>query len=449
MKTDNPPMNPFNYTSMKLVNQIKDIFERALKIGIDPDLGFAEKLRIELSNQFVLIGGPLLVLHTIFNIIGPKIVLDYYFTSVWLLLLVSSITLNYFKKHKLSRLFMIIFGATYVSLIHYLFGAETRMEAMYLLFVIASIYFFDNKVSVWIISYVLILYLSMTIYALFFPPPRSEKIIESGPIGYFLFSVLSVYFLTRKVMSENNKYYGIIREKNLELKDRNEALSRFNHIVSHDLKEPIRSIVSFSKLLKRNLGKPNERDEFLNFIINSGNQLNNLVEDIRDFQEVDSKSFKIEPIFIHKLVEEVKDYLQELIRQSNAVVLCEQFPLIYTSKSALFLLLKNLIENGLKYNDSEFPVIEISGSSMKNELKVYVKDNGIGISEEYFDQVFVMFKRLNATKSKGSGLGLNIAKKTINRLGGNLEIVSSTLGVGTTFMISLKMQNERKPAQVF
>ena len=120
----------------------------------------------------------------------------------------------------------------------------------------------------------------------------------------------------------------------------------------------------------------------------------------------------------------------------NGEIIFDQLPKIYTSSSLLTVIFKNLIENGLKYNKSEKPQVTIQYQQNSNEHIYLFTDNGIGIENKYFDYIFHMFKRLESRSKQGSGLGLGLVKKSVEKLGGNIS-VASELGVGSTFTLKL------------
>ena len=131
------------------------------------------------------------------------------------------------------------------------------------------------------------------------------------------------------------------------------------------------------------------------------------------------------------------DNLQESIKKYNGEVVVNSLPTINSSNAFLFTTLKNLIENGLKYNQSPTPTVEVSYHTTETHHQIIVSDNGIGIDEEYHEKVFEMFKRLhNRGEYEGSGIGLAIVKLVIEKLDGTIEI-ESKVGKGTVFKILL------------
>lgn len=264
----------------------------------------------------------------------------------------------------------------------------------------------------------------------------------------FLFGLIVVFgalFQKRKYNKRLEKEVEN-RTKDLEhannlLVSSNEELDQFNKILSHDLKEPLRSIVGFSTLAKKKISAESKIGEYLNIIGNSGKQLHQLIEDVNAFQRIGSDSDKKpEETNIQLLINTILDSISILLMENNAQIKYQNLPTIKTHKLFLFLVFKNLIENGLKYNESVIPIIEISYQKKNNTHLFLFKDNGIGIAPQFQDRVFGMFKRLNDRSTySGSGMGLSISKKMMAKLNGTISIIESEEGKGSTFQVSIPM----------
>lgn len=241
---------------------------------------------------------------------------------------------------------------------------------------------------------------------------------------------------SKKLQLEVEQKTKTLQVVNSDLATKNIELKRFNHIVSHDLKEPLRSIVSFSNILQQTSKENPTVQEYTGYIINSGKQLYSLIEDIIKFQEFDQMNFRLEEVNLSEVLNNVTVSLSNYITDRNAVVQYEQLPTIKHSSSALFLIFKNLIENGIKYNKQQIPLIEISSQEIEGNIHLSFKDNGIGIEQNYFDQVFIMFKRLHArTEYQGSGIGLAFSQKVAKQMKSSIVISKSEINGGTTFTL--------------
>jgi light-regulated signal transduction histidine kinase (bacteriophytochrome) len=259
-----------------------------------------------------------------------------------------------------------------------------------------------------------------------------EYIVQSATIQYFIFSIVLSLAIIGKVLIENKSNHKLLKLQNSKMQTQNEELMRFNYIISHDLKEPIRSIVGLTGLLAKKTN--GENSDISSEIVTLGTRLNNMVNDIVKFQEIDKISQNIESFSLSEIIENIKSNISKTLTKSDAVITHHGVDQISGLKTCVYLILKNLIENSIKYNNKK-PVITIQCSTENCHYSITVTDNGIGIPDIYQDEVFVMFKRLNQIKSeKGSGLGLSISKKIAQKDGATLEILKSG-NEGTTFIL--------------
>jgi signal transduction histidine kinase len=231
-----------------------------------------------------------------------------------------------------------------------------------------------------------------------------------------------------------------VAERTKELEQANYELRTFNYIASHDIKEPIRNIGGHAGLIFRKL--PADLKESLGVyfttIQRSTKQLYTLIEDFADYTTMSkNETIETEEIDLNYLASSVIENLQESIQKYNGQVLLSDLPTIQSSNSLLFAIFKNLIENGLKYNQSEKPTVNLGYNTTETHHEIIVSDNGIGMSEAYHHRVFEMFKRLhNRGDYEGSGIGLAIVKLCVNKLDGNLRLESEE-GEGSIFIIQL------------
>lgn len=233
-----------------------------------------------------------------------------------------------------------------------------------------------------------------------------------------------------------------LTETNSELMESNKELERFAFIASHDLKTPLHNIIKFSGLLKHKLEPEVNGDikDYLSFIIQGGKRMNFLIEDVLEYSKLsrpDNGGHK-EIIDLNQLVDDIARSISEYLDSRNAsIVIANPLPSVFWCHSKIFMLFKNLIENGVKYNESLEPTITIRTTEENGKLDLFFSDNGIGIGEEYHEKIFLMFTRLhNQTEYEGSGLGLAACKKIVEEFGGTIHCERQTQS-GTTFRISI------------
>lgn len=231
-----------------------------------------------------------------------------------------------------------------------------------------------------------------------------------------------------------------LHNANKELQQANYELKAFNHIASHDIKEPIRNINSFVGLIQR--GIPDEIKSNLDFhfktIKRNTSQLYTLVEDFSKYTTLSREQvLNLRDVDLNVVTQSLQDNFQEFLEDKNGKIINYGLPILHTSPSMIYVTLKHLVENGLKYNNSERPTVEISYQSTDNQHQIIVSDNGIGIEKEYHERIFEMFKRLHERGAyKGSGIGLAIVKLMVEKLNGTISLESEK-GKGSRFMIEL------------
>ena len=247
-----------------------------------------------------------------------------------------------------------------------------------------------------------------------------------------------------------------LKQSNEKLVKSNKELERFAYIASHDLKEPLRNIVSFTRLIERRLPESADKSirDYMSFVINNSRQMHLLIEDVLEFSRIDSLRAKEDSTAdLNEVVAMVCGVLGSTLTEENVELDIGILPKVNAHSSHLFLVFKNLLENGIKYNQSSHPIIKISCEQVGDFHQITVTDNGIGIDPQYSEQIFGMFKRLhNREEYQGSGLGLSICRKVINTYGGQIW-VESEIGAGSRFTFSLPVsppvsKNEKNKSEV-
>jgi PAS domain S-box-containing protein len=231
------------------------------------------------------------------------------------------------------------------------------------------------------------------------------------------------------------------------LKRSNEDLERFAYIASHDLQEPLRNVVSFSQLLSRRYkGKMDpDADEFIDYIVEGGKRMQALISDLLEYSRINTRQEPFKPVDCEEIIAGVLQNLFFTIQESNAVIETTPLPQVIADPTQLGLVFQNLIANAIKFRGEEPPYIHISAEKIDHHWKFAVRDNGIGIDPSFHDRVFEIFQRLHTReKYPGTGVGLAIVKKIIERHGGQIW-VESEVGKGSTFFFTLPQAIGEKP----
>lgn len=239
------------------------------------------------------------------------------------------------------------------------------------------------------------------------------------------------YTLVTAIDSTHTQKEEIETTKTMErLKQSNEDLRRFAHICSHDLKEPLRTISSFSQVMRTRLDpKDDESQQYLDLIIKNTFYMKNLIEDLLRYSEYEFHPQNLNEEPVGDILQDVLNILSSKIKERRALIrMQDTFPeTIFCNKTQITQVFQNIIDNGIKFNNKKIPIVDIGYINDEHVDRFFVKDNGIGVSEEYIHQLFSMFKRLhNKNEFQGSGIGLAMCKKIIENHKGQVWIESNT-----------------------
>lgn len=234
---------------------------------------------------------------------------------------------------------------------------------------------------------------------------------------------------------------------NRELAIRNKDLEEFAYVASHDLREPLRKMISFSDLLRRDLGDAvNEKvQRDLGFIRDSAERMQRLMDDLLALSGVSRAPAKREQLALDQCVDAALQALQARIEERGAVVERDALPQVWGDRAILTQLYQNLISNGVKFNDGKPPRIHITAEKTPHRWIFGVADNGIGIGSQYAKQIFRPFHRLHGSREyEGSGIGLAICQKAVERHGGEIWVEPSRMG-GSHFRFCLGERSWARP----
>jgi len=210
-------------------------------------------------------------------------------------------------------------------------------------------------------------------------------------------------------------------------------------VASHDLQEPLRMVSSFTQLLKDQYEDTLDENalNYIDFAVDGANRMKLLINDLLDYSRVTTKANEFEEIDLEKVLDEVLFNLELVIEDNRAVIIRKSLPHVRADFVQLVRVFQNLIGNALKYRSEKSPQIHISVQKEDIKWLFTVKDNGIGIEPKNFKQIFKIFRRLhNRDEYNGTGIGLAITKRIIERHGGNIW-VESELGKGSTFYFTI------------
>jgi PAS domain S-box-containing protein len=230
-------------------------------------------------------------------------------------------------------------------------------------------------------------------------------------------------------------------EKIAELKRSNEELGQFAYIASHDLQEPLRMVASYTQLLsKRYTGRLDaDADEFIAFAVDGATRMQRLIQDLLTFSRVGTTGVELAPVSSDAAFRRASANLRGTIEDAEATITCGPLPDVHGDENQLVQLFQNLIGNAVKYRGAAAPRVHVSAAPAEEDSWSFsVADNGIGIEERYFGKIFGMFQRLHGRDEfTGTGIGLAICKKIMERHGGTIHVASRP-GQGSTFSFVLE-----------
>ncbi|HAL44632.1 MAG: hypothetical protein A2Y12_13340 [Planctomycetes bacterium GWF2_42_9] len=263
---------------------------------------------------------------------------------------------------------------------------------------------------------------------------QSQTLAQSASL--IAISLLVILLIVRRTKTKPCNCAEQIKRLNAKLEEANAEMKNFVYVASHDLREPLRKITAFGNILEKSLkDKLTEDDaENMKFMIDGATRMNNMIEGLLVYSRLSTKTLPPEAVNLNDVISQIREL--ELPAQ---IEIPETLPYVEADPAQICQLLKNLITNGIKFqNPGNTPKIIIrSKPSSDGMVRIEITDNGIGIKPEFLSSIFVMFKRLQMRNEyEGVGIGLPVCKKIVERHGGKIG-VESEFGKGSTFWFTL------------
>ncbi len=426
---------------MAIFNSIKYYYEKIVRIGFDEQMSSSDMLRLQLINQFASI---VIVAAFTYLLISIPIRYDFYdilYTSTWLTIMLVTLILNHFKRSNSAKFIFLISTLLLTTFLHFVYNHEyTGMETAFLSLILLALFLLSRKQAYAYIIITVACYLFIGSLDSLLPYPSQTFYITR--FAYFFSAIAVCTTILSKYTIEKQKQIGTTIKLNNKLIANQKQLERFNFIASHDLRSPIRNVISFSDLTHRQIKKGDKQktSEYLSYIKSSAYQMDRLLNDILELSEIDAQKvgdFNCETLDLNGIVEHTKDKLKNLIQEQNAKIIAEELSSCYANKKHFITIFEQIIDNGIRYNNSHQAVVKVWTTSDEKGLSIHFQDNGIGIEKAYQNQIFSYFKRLHPPdKYPGSGIGLGLCNKIISLYNGHIDL-NSELDHGSTFSVFL------------
>lgn len=432
------------------MKQLVKVWDTITNMGIDESVTGNEFVKIRLLNQVASISfvTTLLVSMVYFVLEIEFIAITATYSIVVLYLGVTYF--SYKKQHHISRYLYCYFQPFMVAVYILFFGGNFGETNFFAVYALVNFIMYDGKrrVQVFSVAFICLLYIFSKLYVSYYPVIWGKQTPIDDVVTFPMIMIvlgLIIYLYQRSLRESEEEQTLLIQnleKKNKELQRINEELEDFTYIASHDLKSPLRTINGNIGLAKKHLKEGDYESLMidLNFVSQSAKQMHTLVSDILEYKVLNNKQEVQEVIDLNEVITDVLNNLKALMIQKNAEVFTCTLPKVLAHSHAFSTIFQNLIENGIKYNESSKPRINIRTEEEKDTFIIAIQDNGIGIEEAYHEKIFQFFKRLhNQEKYQGTGIGLSLCKKIVRNYDGDIT-VHSEVGQGTTFKIILPIK---------
>jgi len=262
---------------------------------------------------------------------------------------------------------------------------------------------------------------------------------EAEPPDKMLLEMLTALGSQIGQFTERRRAVQQLRQASSDLARSNTDLQQFAYVASHDLFEPLRMVISFLQLLQERLTSKLDKqsEEFIRFALDGAHRMQALISDLLDYSRVGIRGRPFGPTNAEQALNAAVGNLKVAIEESGATVAHQALPTVHADAVQLTQVFQNLVGNALKFHGSKPPHIEVAAQQRDHEWCFSVSDNGIGIDPKHFNRIFEIFQRLHTRQEySGTGIGLAICKRIIERHGGRIW-VESTPGQGSTFFFTL------------
>ncbi len=429
-----------------------NFFQRMYRNGLGENEDSLAELRTSITNLIVIFTLPYVISYLpTLNKLGHSSMIYFYVTLC--LIMAYSYYLNYQRKNNLATIIVFLVSSLLVVTPILAYGRDTELQALFPIMIVFVFVLFDKTSELIAFSiYIILLYL-ISFYVLDINGALiQERVYEYDyylNMGFAIFSCGFLAYIMMKTLKnyndEQDEAFRKVEDQNRIIKKQNEEMELFTMMASHDLKTPTRTMISFLGLLDRSgeIKNPVNR-EYLDMAMSGASQLNNLILGISDFKNIGTEKTNISYEATDDIITKVRNTLG-LSSKKPISIQGENLHNIKVASTELYHIFQNLLENSIKYNESEKIIINIDSKLTETEIVFTIGDNGIGIEEKFLEYIFHPFKKLHDTSQYDStGLGLAICKKIVNNYNGTIRAESRGKGKGTKIILIFPIELLKK-----
>jgi len=277
-------------------------------------------------------------------------------------------------------------------------------------------------------------------------------VTKQAKIKWVMETVAPIYYKRKRAtlgslidVTERKQVEERLKQTTLEIQRSNTELEQFAYVISHDLQEPLRMVSSYTQLLANRYSNKldADADEFIAYAVDGAKRMQTLLHDLLEYSRIGTRGKPFSLVNCEHIVEQAMANLKIAIEESGASVNYDVLPTVMGDEGQLVRLFQNLIGNAIKFRREEPPHVHISAQRRDSVVTFSVKDNGIGINPQHSQNIFEIFRRLHTREEyPGTGMGLAICKKIVERHGGQISVQSQP-GQGSTFHFSVDMAGDK------
>src|SRR3989337_1680053 len=295
---------------------------------------------------------------------------------------------------------------------------------------------------------------ALTILGIFLSPPGEKMAVflTNRLLSLIVIWIAVIFVLKYKQSLEViREYADALNQANMdlrkhaeELKRSNSELEQFAYVASHDLQEPLRMVASFTQLLSRRYKDilDDNAKEFISFAVDGANRMQRLINDLLSYSRIQTKERAFNETDCEEILGQVRANLHESIEKNGAMITNDPLPAVFVDQTQMLQLFQNLIDNAIKFSGKGPPRVHLSAENKGGEWLFTVRDNGIGIDPQFNKRIFMIFQRLHSREEyPGTGIGLAICKRIVERHGGEIW-VESEHEKGSTFYFTIPVKGE-------